>query len=100
MIVALGVRGVREVKNLLLVDPVEQVDAAALAVKIEEALAHARQLKNVPIRVGVNGGHVVLSGEVPELQQKEIAERVARRFQPLWIHNEIVVTGTDTDTKN
>ncbi len=91
--VAIGVRGVREVKNLLLVDPVEQVDAAALADKIEKALGQARRLKNVPVRVGVNGGHVVLSGEVPELQQKEIAERVARRFGPLWIHNEIVVTG-------
>jgi osmotically-inducible protein OsmY len=91
--VALGVRGVREVKSYLVVDLMEQMDDEALSRVIEAALGHARGLRNVPLRVAASGGLVVLSGEVPELWQKEVAERVAQSFQPMWLRNEIVVTG-------
>jgi osmotically-inducible protein OsmY len=91
--VALGVRGVREVRNLLLVDFVEQIDDEELAHAIQSALVHTRGLRNVPIRVAVSGGRVVLSGEVSRLWQKEIATSVAETFQPVQLRNEIVVTG-------
>ena len=91
--VALGVRGVREVRNLLLVDLMEQMDDEAMARVIESVLIHTRGLRNVPLRVAVNGGLVVLSGEVPRLWQKEIAASAAQTFGPFRFRNEIVVTG-------
>lgn len=91
--VALGVRGVREVRNLLLVDFVEQFDDEKLARAIESALVHTCGLRNVPIRVAVNGGLVVLSGEVSRLWQKEIAASVAQTFKLFRLRNDLVVTG-------
>ena len=91
--VALGVRGVREVRNLLLIDETEQMDDEALARAIESALIHARGLKNLPLRAAVSGGLIVLSGDVHRLWQKEMATTVARTFERRELRNEIAVTG-------
>lgn len=91
--VALSVRGVRDVQNLLTVDLLEQMADWKLEQNIEEAFFHTRGLKNTKINVAVTGGAVVLSGEVPKLSQKEMAEKVVQRFRFMHVHNEIVVTG-------
>ena len=91
--VAMGVRGVREVKNRILVDPAEQEEDEALSRAISVALAGTTGLQDEAVRVAVSGGRVVLSGEVMESWQKEAVETVVRRFQPLWITVEIIVVG-------
>jgi osmotically-inducible protein OsmY len=91
--ITLGVRGVREVRNLVLVDAGEQEEDKAMSRAIAAALAEARGPGDSAIRVAVSGGRVVLSGSVDELWQKEVAVAVAGRFQPRWIADEITVTG-------
>lgn len=89
---ALSARGVRKVRNLLLVDPQEQVEAEALTKRIHHALAHASELQGQNIRVAVNASTAVLSGEVDELWQKLRAEEVASRFKVSEVKNEIHFT--------
>jgi osmotically-inducible protein OsmY len=91
--VVMGVRGVREVRNHILVDPIEQVEDEALSRTISATLAVTRGLGNSVIHVATNGGHVVLSGEVAELWQKEVVLTVVRRFQPQRITDKIIVVG-------
>ena len=93
--VVMGVRGVREVRNHILVDPIEQVEDEALSRAISATLAVTRGLGNTIIHVATNGGHVVLSGEVAELWQKEVAITVVRRFQTQWITDKIIVVSPE-----
>jgi osmotically-inducible protein OsmY len=52
--------GVREVRNHIFVDPIEQVEDEALSRTITSTLAVTRGLGNTVIHVAVTGGHVVL----------------------------------------
>jgi osmotically-inducible protein OsmY len=91
--VALGSKGVNAVKNLLMVSLDEQIEDEALCREIQATLAYTRGLRDTDIRVAVNGNAAVLSGEVPALWQKEMAETVTRRFRVSTVRNEIIVMG-------
>lgn len=91
--VAFGARGVRDVKNLLLVDLGNKIEDEALTTTIQDAIAHTRGLHDCGIRVAVNANTAVLSGEVKELQQRRHAEAVAARFRVTDIRNEIRIDG-------
>jgi osmotically-inducible protein OsmY len=92
--VAMSVRGVRSVRNLLVVDLARQIEDQALSHNIRDALKWARGLRDSEIQVAVTGDTAVLSGKVDRLWQKETAATVARRFRIRELRNEIVVTGT------
>ena len=91
--VARSVRGVKDVSNFLVVNLPDKMEDKRLGQDIEEALCHARGLKDKKINVAASGGVIILSGKVPSLPQKEMAERVARQFRLWEIRNEIGVTG-------
>ncbi|MBN2316283.1 MAG: BON domain-containing protein [Sedimentisphaerales bacterium] len=89
--VARSVHGVRDVENLIAVNPIAEIDHEALALEIKTALDHARDLRGTKIEVKISGKTVVLLGIVYELSQKETVERVVRRFGLQDIGNEIIV---------
>jgi osmotically-inducible protein OsmY len=89
--VARSVRGVRDVENLIVVNPMAEIDREVLALEIKAALGHARDLRGVNIEVKISGNTVVLLGIVYDLSQKETAERVVSRFGLQDIRNEIIV---------
>jgi osmotically-inducible protein OsmY len=89
---ALGTKGVVRVKNMLLVDPEGHIEDEALSRQIREALSHTRGLREANVRVTVTDDTAVLSGEVPQLWQKETAESVVRRFRVIHVQNKIRVT--------
>jgi osmotically-inducible protein OsmY len=91
--VARGVRGVRDVENLLVVNICEQREDEARCKQIEEALRHTEGLEKAGILVAVNNKMVVLAGEVREPLQKEAAESTVRRLGVFQIRNDIVVKG-------
>lgn len=91
-----GVRGVRDVVNMLVVDMVHKIDDLALVNSVRGALARARGLGSTDINVAIGEDTVVLSGEVAEPWQKEVAQTVVGRFGLLHIRNDIQVTGTPT----
>jgi osmotically-inducible protein OsmY len=84
-------RGVRDVENLLAVNPLAEIDHEELAREIKTALNHARDLKGANIDVKINGASIVLLGAVSLLSQKETAETVVRQFGLQDIRNEIIV---------
>lgn len=87
-----GVRGVRDVVNMLLVDPIHATDDCELTKEIKNALGRARGLASARIDIAIGEDTVVLSGEVQELWQKEVAQTVVGRFGLLHIRNEIRVS--------
>jgi len=89
--VARSARGVRDVENFLVVDPITEVYSEELGKGIKTALDRARDLRDTKIDVKINGRTVVLSGTVFLLSQKENAETVVRRFGLRDIRNEIIV---------
>lgn len=91
--VALGVRGVRGIENQVIVDPAKQERDEALAADLDETLRQTRGLADAEIAVAVNSAAIVLSGTVPTLWQKEMAEAVAARYMPRMLRNEITVAG-------
>jgi osmotically-inducible protein OsmY len=91
--VARSSRGVRNAENMLVVDLIDEVEDEAVCQRIQEALAQARGLRDMHLRVAVSGGDVVVAGQVLQLWQKETVERVVQRFRPLRLSNEITVTG-------
>ncbi|RMF39701.1 MAG: BON domain-containing protein [Planctomycetota bacterium] len=87
--VARGVRGVRDVVNLILIDTDHKIDDSELAHSIQAALNRARGLVPGDVRVAVTEGVAVLSGEVSEPWQREVAETVVGKFGLLHVRNEI-----------
>lgn len=90
---ALGTKGVTKVNNVLLVDLDEQIEDEALSREIQETLSYTRGLRDTNVRVAVADDTAVLTGDVPELWQKEIAEAVVRRFRVNRADNLVRVTG-------
>jgi hyperosmotically inducible protein len=93
---ALGARGVRDVRNLLLVDLSTKIEDQALMTNIQYAISRTSGLEDTRIRVAVNSSTAVLSGEVSEPWQRRRAESVASRFRVTEIRNEIAVRGGET----
>jgi osmotically-inducible protein OsmY len=91
--VARSARGVKDVQNFLVVDLPTKMEDKRLKQDIEAALSHARGLKDRNIHVAVSEGAIVLSGEVLNLTQKEMVERVVHQFRFREVRNDIVVTG-------
>jgi hyperosmotically inducible protein len=89
--VALSVRGVREVKDLLLVDLNGKIEDEALMRNIQYAISSASELRDESIRVAVAGNTAVLSGEVSNLWKKRRAGEIANRFRVSNIRNDIIV---------
>jgi osmotically-inducible protein OsmY len=89
--IALGMRGVREVANQVIVDCPSQERDEALAKDLGKTLRHTRRLADTKIHVAVNSAAVVLSGKVATLWQKEMAESVAGRYMPCLLRNEITM---------
>ncbi len=91
--VALRVRGVRSVRNLILIDDVAETTDKTIARAIKRRFLRRRDLANLPIQVSVNNDTVVLSGRVPNSACREAAEEIARQSRVLHLRNEIEVTG-------
>ena len=89
--IARSARGVRDIQNSVVVDPMAEIDHEELAKEIKTALEHARDLKGTEMNVQISGSSVVLLGMVSLLSQKETAETVVRRFGLQNISNEIIV---------
>jgi hyperosmotically inducible protein len=91
--IALGVRGVRAVNNQITVDLSQQERDDALANELRQMLRQTRGLADADDRLAVNSAAIVLSGTVPNLADKVMAESVAARFMPGLLRNEIKVNG-------
>ena len=89
--VARSALGVREVKNLLIIDPATVEENCKISEEIREVLTHTRGLRDGNVNVALAAGILVLSGTVDELWKREAAESVARRFGLLHIRNDIIV---------
>lgn len=93
---AVGARGVREVRNLLLVDLASKIEDEALTANIQHAISRTGGLRDSDIQVAVNANTAVLSGEVDDLWQRKKAEGVASRFRVTKVQNDIIVRGGNT----
>lgn len=89
--VALGARGVREVKNLLLVDLGAKIEDEALTNTIQHAISRTSGLYDCDIQVAVNANTAVLSGAVSEPWHRRKAESVAERHRVTDVKNEITI---------
>jgi osmotically-inducible protein OsmY len=89
--IALGVRGVSEVNDILLVDLGGKIEDEALMRNIQAAISEASELRDANIRVAVTGGKAVLSGEAPDLWRKRRAGEIANRFRASDVRNDIIV---------
>ena len=89
--VARSAIGVREVQNLLFIDPDAVAENVSICEEIKRVFSQTRGLKGEKIDVALGAGILVLSGSVNELWKKEMVESVANRFGLLQIRNDIVV---------
>lgn len=89
--IALSVRGVRGVLNLVLVDASGQMEDQVLQARVQSALERALLLDSFRVEVAVDQGGIVLSGRVPNLAIKELAHDIAQQYSPRRLRNEIVV---------
>jgi osmotically-inducible protein OsmY len=86
-----SVCGVRDVRNLLVVDLIEKTDYDELSHVILETIARACGPGGSDIHVAVSNNQAVLSGRVPSLAHKEMAQAAAGRFGLDHVRNDIVV---------
>jgi len=93
--VARSARGVRDVRNQLVVDLQEQIEDEEVSYEIQSAIRHICGRSGAGIKVAVSDRAVVLSGTVTTLPAKERAERVARNYGALNVRNDIEVTPND-----
>jgi osmotically-inducible protein OsmY len=89
--VAMAVRGVRGVVNLIEVSP-EPRDDLALANDIKKALRDQSATESYEVSVAVNKGNVILSGTVESRAEKRLSEQVAAGVKGVKsIQNEITI---------
>ena len=93
--VARSARGVRDVRNRLMVDLLEQINDEEISYEIQSAIHHICGISGAGIKVAVNDRAVVLSGTVGTLPTKEFAERVARNYGALNVRNDVEVMPND-----
>lgn len=92
--IARGARGVRDVTNMLVVDVARKTDDVELMHSVKAALSRSRGLASADIDVAIGDDTVVMSGEVAESWQKEVAQTVVGGFGLLHIRNDIQVAKT------
>lgn len=90
--IARGVRGVRDIINMLVVNRLQKIDDHELMNSVQAALQRANGLDSADINVAIGEDMIVLSGTVQELWQKEIAQSVVGSFGLLHIRNELQVS--------
>ena len=88
---SMGVKGVREVKNMLMVNPLKVLANTDSTNTVRAALSRIVGLPFSQIRVVVTDQSAQLTGAVPELWQKEVAESTVRKFGILTVSNQIEV---------
>ncbi len=93
--IARSARGVRDVRNRLAVDLLEQIHDEETSDEIQAAIRHICGLSGAGIKVAVNDRDVVLSGTVATLPTKMYAERLARNYGALNVRNDVEVTPDD-----
>ena len=93
--IARSARGVRDVRNLLVVDLLEQINDEEISYEIQSAIRHICGRSAAGVKVAVNDRAVVLSGTVAMLPTKQHAERIARNYGALYVRNDIEVTPND-----
>ena len=89
--IACAARGVREVRNRLVVDIAQQINDEETGYDILFAIEHFCGDLAAGIEVAVNNRAVVLSGTVAALPTKERAEWLARHYGALSVRNDIAV---------
>lgn len=77
--VAISCKGVRSVRNLLVIDPESVIRDSDLVTQVQALLEHQESLSLARIKVKALGGRVVLTGWVPSLARKIQAGKVAGR---------------------
>jgi osmotically-inducible protein OsmY len=91
--VALAVQSVRDVRNLLIIDPAAREVGMSQSCEIEAAMADLSELHGTTVHAAVVGESVVLSGRVSAHWQRRDAESVVCRFGFIRIRNDIVIAG-------
>ena len=91
--VATAASGVAEVRNLIEVDREGASADHDLCRRLRVALQDAESLADAEIRVAVNSGLALLSGNVSAPAQRYKAERVVRKRGVAAVRNEIQVAG-------
>ena len=87
--VAIGIGGVRTVRNLLLCDLTEQVEDERISRDLETVLRSTPGLRGAKLHVAFNGESLVLSGHVAEPWQRELALNVVEQFRPMHVTSAI-----------
>jgi osmotically-inducible protein OsmY len=91
--IALSARGVKNVRNILIIEPAQKRQDESLTRDIQKAFSNTAGLENSEVRVAVNGNKAVLSGHVNELWQKQKTEEVVEKYPVIILRNEISVGG-------
>jgi osmotically-inducible protein OsmY len=86
-----GVRGVREVTNLLAVNRSQKIEDQELCSSIRAALTRTSELHGSDLSVAITDGTVILAGAVDAFWQAELAESIVRGFDVLHVRNDIAV---------
>jgi osmotically-inducible protein OsmY len=89
--VARSIESVNKVKNYLNVHPEGSVADAQCARMLSEVLRSINELSDAHIRVAVNYGVALLSGEVPTDDQKNWAEAMVKEYGIVSVLNELQV---------
>ncbi len=95
--IALSVRGVRAVHNLLVINAPQKKEDEELSQAIKSAFGRSYALSQSRIQVAVSHNFAVLSGEAPSFAQKRLATVVAQRFDVTGVRNDIVVVDRSSE---
>jgi hyperosmotically inducible protein len=89
--IALAIKGVRSVRNLLLCPVTDLAEDAQNCVDVEAALKSAPGLRECTLETAIDGETLVVRGQVAEPWQKDLAEGIVERFRPLSVRDEIAI---------
>jgi osmotically-inducible protein OsmY len=89
--VAMGVRGVRQVENMLMVNATKVIANDEHCNTIRASLSRVIGLPDSELKVCVIDETAQISGRVNEIWQKEVAEATVRKFGILNVCNDICV---------
>ena len=92
--IARGIRGVRDVINMLVVNRDHRIDDHELMNSVQAALNRVGGLQCCDVHVAIAEDTVVLSGTVKNAWQREAAETAVGRFRFTSIRNDIQVERT------
>jgi osmotically-inducible protein OsmY len=88
-----AVSGVRDICNEVVVDLAKSMKDESLCTEIQSALAENADGNEEMVRVAVTNTTACLSGQVPTMSQKQLAETVAQQAGALRVQSDIIVAG-------